>query len=203
MPILKGVGAMLSDERAGVPVPSAGDSAPIWRSREVVWITVCTVGIRLAMLSGTTPMFRADTPRYFDSPVSLMGQSPQPWVLPLVYDVLVSAWSIVMFQTVLSAVAFVVLAVAIASEMRDQRVRVAALAVILLMGLSPRVIIHDNILLSEAPAIALTALLIASLIRFRRSPWVALVVFVLWVFTRDAHVLLGVGGSAASGAAAW
>ena len=169
----------------------------------MAWVAVCLVSIRLALVSQTTPAFRADTPRYLDSPVSFIGRSSQPWVLPLMYDVLGSAWAVVTIQTVLSAVAFVALAVTVAGTMRDQRVRVVTLGVILLMGLSPRVIIHDNILLSEAPAIALTALLIAAMIRFHRSPWVALTVFTLWIFTRDAHVLLGVGVAVIAVYVAW
>jgi hypothetical protein len=96
-------------------------------------------------------------------------------------------------QAVLGGIAFVVLAVALAATLHDWRARLAVMSVVLLLGLAPRVTYWDAMMLSESIAISLTALLIAALVHIDRLPVAAFAaLFAVWVFTRDAHLYLGV-----------
>jgi hypothetical protein len=95
-------------------------------------------------------------------------------------------------QAMVSAIAFVVLAVALASTLRNQSMRVGLMAVILLLGIAPRVTVWDAALLTESLAISLSALLIAALIWLDHlPPWTVIALFCLWVFLRDPHLYLG------------
>ena len=62
----------------------------------------------------------------------------------------------------------------------------------LLLGIVPRITYWDAMMLSESIAISLTLLLIAALVWIDQLPAVAVVlIFMLWLFTRDGHLYLG------------
>lgn len=159
--------------------------------RRAFWILMaCYVAARVLLVAGRhSTREHPDTASYFQG-VSLLGSAPRTWVAPLLFT-LPESWVIVV-QAAISGVAFVTLAVALATLVRDRRVRVALMAIVLLMGLTPRVTYWDTMLLSESLAISMTALLIAAVICIDRVPWPAFaVVFALWIFTRDGHTYLG------------
>ncbi len=132
-----------------------------------------------------------DAPSY-QVPPSFTGAHSRPWVVPALYS-FVDGHAATLVQAALGGLAFVVLALAIGSTIRDQRVRFVVMVIILLMGIAPRTTVWDVTLVSESVALSLTAILIAVLVWIDRLPWgVVATVFTLWVFTRDAHLYLGV-----------
>lgn len=147
---------------------------------------------RLALLGSMGPVgAHADTESY-RAGVSLLGDAPRTWPFPLALDVFGDR-GVTVLQTVVSGVAFFVLACTLGGQMRDRRVGWGLGGLMLLLGLAPRVTTWDQMLLTESLAISLTALLIASLVQLDRLPWWAVAgVFTLWVFIRDGHLFLGV-----------
>jgi hypothetical protein len=162
------------------------------RGRALSAVAVCYVLARVAVAS-TVPVngSHPDAVSYQQGP-NLIGGNPRPWVVPAIYA-LVDGRAATIFQAALSGVAFLMLAVAIASTMQDWRVRAALIAVIGLIGLSPRITTWDAALVSESVALSLTCLLIVTLIWLNRLRWwTVAALFTVWVFTRDAHLYLGV-----------
>lgn len=150
------------------------------------------MAVRLAMLfSAGAPVDHPDTPSY-RSGVSFIGENVRPWPVPLALDVFGDR-GFTVFQTVLSAVAFCVLAWAIAGQMQTRAVRIATVVGVLALGCADHVVAWDPRLTSESLAISLTALLIAAFVRLERAPWWLVVpLFAVWVFVRDGHLYLGV-----------
>lgn len=162
-----------------------------WR-RPLAILTACYVAARV-LLAGSVPVndLHPDTASYHIAP-SFTGAASRPWVVPLLYSI-VDGRAATIVQAVIGGLAFVVLAVAIASTLRDWRVRTGLMAIVLLLGLAPRTTVWDAALLTESLGISLTVLLIAVFVWLDRLPaWVPIVVFTLWVFTRDPHLYLGV-----------
>lgn len=163
--------------------------APSVRTRLLAGAAVGYVVLRVVIAWVRKVHVHADTGSY-DFGISFTGSTPRPWVMPLVYQ---AGWEkFVLIQAAISGVAFCVLALALASTMRDRRVQYGIAAVVLLIGVAPRLLLWDNLLLSESLALSMTALLIACLARLDRVPWWATtIVFVLWVFVRDGHLYMG------------
>ena len=161
-------------------------------------VLVSYVSARLLMAIRAEPFSTPDTAGY-QGAVSFTGGAVRPWLLPTMHLILDEP-SMMLLQVTLSAVAFVVLAVALAATLEGSATRVALMAVVLLLGLNPRVTNWDAAMLSESLAISLTVLLIAALAHFRTmvaTHAVALVgLFVVWGFARDANLIVGgaVGG---------
>ena len=157
--------------------------------------------LRVALAARTQVIVpHLDSPSYH-LPPSFTGAHSRPWVVPALYS-FVDGHAATLVQAALGGLAFVVLALAIGSTLRDQRVRCAVMVVVLMMGIAPRTTVWDVSLVSESVALSLTAILIAVLIWIDRLPWwVVATVFTLWVFTRDAHLYLGV--LVLVGVAAW
>lgn len=151
------------------------------------------VAARLLFMLDEGVSTRNDTLRYQETGIDLTGGADTPWLMPLLFDVVSVGWFGVL-QTVVSATAFVWFAIAVGRTLDDQRVRVAVMAVILLVGLSGRVVSHDTWALTESLAIALTLMLLSVLIDLRHArAWVLFAVLIPWTFVRDAHALIGVG----------
>lgn len=137
--------------------------------------------------------------RYVDSvdyeTLDFTGRSRRPWVTPLLYAITSDDALRVVLQAFVGAACWGVLAVQVAAMVGDRRVgRVAAVAVIAL-SLTTSITNWDTTILSESMALSMTALLLAALLYFARirdELGAAFVVLasVLWVFTRQNHVVL-------------
>ena len=166
-----------------------------------VQLAAAYVVARLVIVLTMAPTWFPDTPGY--EAVSLLGGAQRPWLVPVLFAV-TTDWMFVLLQTVVSAAAFAVLALTVRSTVRNARIGAALAAVVLVVGLSPRVTMWDAVLSSESLAFSLTALIVVVLARFQRTPDAAvLAMFVAWVFVRDAHVYLGVMVAPALAVMAW
>lgn len=159
--------------------------------RRAGWTVIgCYVSARLLIAASMGPTPIPDTSSYAE--IDLLGRAGRPWVLPVLFSI-TTDWIFLVSQTVVSALAFVALACAVGSTVRSQLVRVALLAAILLLGLSPRVTMWDATLGTESLAMSLTSGLIASIVLIDRVGTSALLLLVVgWLFLRDAHALLAV-----------
>lgn len=156
--------------------------------QELAILVGCYLTARLLIVATMGPTSMPDTPGYFD--ISLIGGAGRPWVLPVLFAV-TTDWMLVALQTAISAAAFVAVALAVGSTIRDSRASVAAMAAVLLIGITPRVTMWDALLATESLAISFTLLLIAVAVWLDRVPtWALLALFVGWVFVRDSHALL-------------
>jgi hypothetical protein len=122
------------------------------------------------------------------------------FTIPLFFKIFQSSESRAVAQLVLSTIAWVVFAAAVARCIETNWFRPVVFAVVLAVTLTTEVILWDTLLFSESVTFALLALLLAAWIVVIRSPrprWAAavLVLSLLWAFARDtnAYVLLVVG----------
>jgi hypothetical protein len=141
---------------------------------------------------------------YFDSGdyrhVDLLGGGRRPFVVPLLYWFMPSDGWRVVEQAVISAAAWLVLALVVMAELDDRRVRLGALTTILAVGLTTQITNWDSAILSDSLAISFTVLLIAAWLHFRRHHTVdalvgVLAATVLWTFTRELHVYFTVAAA--------
>ncbi len=155
---------------------------------------VSYIAVRVAFTASRSVTSVDDTVGY--QSVSFLGSAARPWVLPALFAI-TSDRVFVLAQTVVSASAFVLLALSIASTLRDRRVAVVVGVWIALIGLAPRVTTWDAMLITESLSISLTLMLLSVIVRrdLLSHRWVAIgaaATFVLWTFLRDAHGLLAV-----------
>jgi len=151
----------------------------------------------------------SDTPTYEHVAHSALWSSgfwtgERGFTIPLFFKIFQSTESRIIAQLLLSTIAWIVLAAAVARCMRHSTLRPLAFAVVLAFSLTTEIILWDTLLLSESVTFALCALLIAAWLQLVRSPswlWVGTVLLLslLWVFARDtnAYVLLVVGAMVA------
>ena len=125
--------------------PSGGLAAV--RDRSFLIVVACYVVARLLLIAEVEPTSNNDTVSY--QSIDLLGRAGRPWVLPVVFR-LTTDHAFVVLQTVISALSIVALAVAIGSQLHDQRVRVGLMGGLLLLGLSPRVTSWDGALITES-----------------------------------------------------
>lgn len=155
-------------------------------------LVVSYVAARLLLVINAEPFGTPDT-IWYQGDVSLLGNAPRPWLLPLVHAALPER-GVMLLQTLLSAGAFLVLAFALAATVRSVWLRVGLMAIVLLIGVSPRVTNWDMAMLSESIAISMTCLLIACLAHLPtmidRYPAALVAVVTLWAFSRDANMLI-------------
>ncbi len=148
------------------------------------------VAARLAIVMTSGPAISPDTPGYSD--ISLIGSASRPWVVPVLFAVTTDRMFVILAALV-SAGAFLALAWVVASTVGDRRIATLVAVVVLAIGLAPQVTMWDAVLLTESLAVSLTLLLIVAVVRLESLPsWTLLVVFVPWVFVRDAHAYLAV-----------
>lgn len=120
----------------------------------------------------------------------------KPPAIPLLLKLAACNLGVVAFwQTVLATVAWGTLAITLSRQIKNHWVGGAVLIIILTFSLTPEILAWDTVILSESPALSLTALLIASgfwLADRPTGPRVAIVcvLAVLWAFTRDVHAWL-------------
>lgn len=162
--------------------------------KSLALLAVSYVAARLLLVIQADPYTTPDT-EWYQGAVDVFGGAERPWLIPLVHALLPDR-GVMMLQTGVSATSFVVLAVALAATVRSIPIRVGLMAVVLLIGINPRVINWDPAMLSESFAISATMLLIAAFahldVMIARHGASLLGLLVVWGFSRDAHLLIGV-----------
>ena len=151
------------------------------------------VVVRASGAIGVTAFRQPDTSSYFQ--FGLWGGT-RLWTVPLVFRTLDRPGLIVTFHVVLGVLAWVSLAVVILHRLCSARVRVLAALGILVLASTLPVVQWDVVLLSESIAISLSVLLTAVLIRMigqigKLEIVLFAAVYGTWVFTRQAHVFIG------------
>lgn len=166
----------------------------------LVALAVCYVMVRMLLVARVLVWHHPDTKSYVKPP-SFTGNAVRPWLVPLVQWAL-SDRGVVFLQAAVSGLAFVACAAALASRIRDSRVRWALIVVVMAVGLAPRLTVWDVTMTSESLGVSTTLLLIACLARLDKVPvWLFGLAFMAWVFCRDGHMYLGV--LVVVGLAAW
>ncbi len=121
--------------------------------------------------------------------VSFVGHAPRPWGVPLFYVLFPDDPSRAVGQCAVGTLAWALLAWAVGAFMRQRIARPAAIAAILLLGLTRTVSSWDFTILSESLSISLGVATLALLLWWLRTrAWWALdatiAVAVWWMFTR-------------------
>ncbi|HVE63676.1 MAG TPA: hypothetical protein VNB94_07740 [Mycobacteriales bacterium] len=128
--------------------------------------------------------------------LSFVGNAPRLWTVPLLYTVVEGDRLRLLAQALLAAAAWLLLA----REMRRWVSGIGAArtvsGLVLVLGLTQQVIQWNTALLSESLAITTcVGLLTATMLVVRRRSWTAVAIwmllFILWVFTRQAHAMAG------------
>jgi|GEM_PF-2074288 len=120
----------------------------------------------------------------------------KPPVIPLQLKLTACNLGVVAFgQTVISTVAWITLAITLARQANSKWVGGMMLIVVLIFSLNAEILAWDTVILSESPALSLTALFVASwfwLVKRQTWPRVALVCIlaIFWALTRDVHAWL-------------
>ena len=169
----------------------------------VVYVLVLLLfaGARVALWAQSTPKVFSDTASYAGTSVGARVECDfsfwtgiRPFVTPLVHSVLLhNHTAIAVFQSLLGALAWALLALALGRLIRMRALRWAALLLLLGLGLTRPITVWDQAMLSESLAYSVQALLLASLFwlvdRWTLLRAVALLLLVfLWVFLRDSHL---------------
>jgi hypothetical protein len=124
------------------------------------------------------------------------GGARRPWVTPLLYGLTDHLPLRILLQAAIGAACWTYLAV-VASRLPAHRwVRVGTLASILGLSLTTTVTNWDTAMLSESLALSWSAFLVGALLRVAQlrsygAVVVALVAWLLWIFTRQNHLVLG------------
>ncbi|GIH09625.1 hypothetical protein Rhe02_76920 [Rhizocola hellebori] len=127
--------------------------------------------------------------------VSFTGQAPRPWGVPLFFAMFSDDGSRAVGQWALGTLAWALLALSVAMFLRHRSARIAAMAAIVLLGLTRSVASWDFAILSESLSISLGVATLALFLWWLRTralwPLVTMVVVaVWWMFTRlDMFVL--------------
>lgn len=174
-----------------------GSSSPPRAARQGdPWLVagcLCSVALRLLAVVGIHSYRYVDSIDY--DTLDFTGRARRPWVTPLLYSLTDDDALRIVLQAAVGAACWAVLALQVAALVREQRVaRVAGLAV-LALSLTTSITNWDTAMLSESMALSMTALFLAALLhlaRTRTRRGVAFVVpaAVLWVFTRQNHLVL-------------
>ena len=124
------------------------------------------------------------------------GGARRPWVTPLLYWTTDDRGLRIVLQAAISIACWTTLALRASSLPQDRRARWAVLVAVLGLSLTTTVTSWDTAMLSESLALSFTALLLAVLLRFAQEPTyrsaaLVLATWVLWLFTRQNHLVLG------------
>ena len=168
-----------------------------------VLLSALYIGLRLAAFVGVAVVRYPDSQSYLDvarkpffSGAFFAGA--RPWTVPLLYKVLPNSDAYrTAGQLVISVLCWLVLAVATARCVRDERLRFVAFALVLVFSLSTSITRWDSLMLTESISVSLTAAVVATwlvLVRLprptARSIASVLVVTLLWTFARDTNAVL-------------
>jgi hypothetical protein len=124
------------------------------------------------------------------------GGARRPWVTPLLYWVTDDQSLRIVLQAAIGIVCWTVLGLRASSFAQARVARWTILLAVLGLSLTTTVTSWDTAMLSESLALSLTALLLAALLRFaqdpsHRSAAFVLAAWLLWIFTRQNHLVLG------------
>ena len=201
---------MTSSAAASTRLRSAGGAAATAGRTFLRWLTsgraafyLAATGVYLLFRTGSfvyTAVRVTDTPTYEDvSRASLLSADfwagGRPFTVPLLWKLVADDQARIVAQLLLSIVAWLVLAAAVATCLRHRVAVKAAFALVLLFGTTTEIILWDPLLLSESVSLSLTVLMVAAWLVFLRRPSWAMVAVVLgatllWTFTRDSHAYL-------------
>lgn len=161
--------------------------------RAVLAAVATGAALRLLATVGVQPTIYVDSGEYRG--VALLGGERRPWTVPLLYALVGDGTARVVAHALLGAVAWGALALTLAEVLRHPKVRVAAAAVVMVLGLVGPVANYDATITSETVAISLLVLLVAAWIRLAVHPTVAraagvVAVSVFFTFTRNDHPML-------------
>jgi hypothetical protein len=123
------------------------------------------------------------------------GGARRPWVTPALYGLTDHLPYRIVLQAVVGALCWSYLAVAASTLVADRRVRWGVLLAILGLSLTTTVTSWDTAMLSESLALSFSALLLAALLRVAQvrsfgAVAIAAGAWVLWIFTRQNHLVL-------------
>ncbi len=164
-------------------------------------LLLVSIGLRIWSVAHTLPDVRmqSDSHVFLDvasqpvlSTAFLAGQ--RPFVVPLMYKLVGGrSAAIYVLQSVISALAWSVLAVQVARSLRRPWVKATGLGLILAIGLTMPVLGWDTIVMSESISLSLMVLLVAGTIWLAQGwHWAkmaaVLAVALLWAFCRETNV---------------
>jgi hypothetical protein len=152
-----------------------------------------TFFLRIGAVVGLHPYRYVDSIDY--DKLDFSGRGRRPWATPLLYWLAGDDANRVVLQATIGALCWTVLALEIAASLEHRWVRRTALVLVLALGTSTSITNWDTAMLSESLALSSTALLAAGLLHAVRRPSTrsavaAALAALLWVFTRQNHVVL-------------
>jgi hypothetical protein len=168
------------------------------RDSEARWMVPAVVAsaaaLRLLAVIGQQAFVYVDSIDY--ETLDFSGGSRRPWVTPLLYSITDSSSLRIVLQALIGAACWSYLAVAASTLAVDRRVRWAILAVILSLSLTTTVTNWDTAMLSESLALSLSALVLGAFLRFSQlrtlgAAGTVLAAWLVWIFTRQNHLVLG------------
>ncbi len=177
----------------------------------IAFLLYALLRIYAASFSAATPNVLDDTGVY-----TMMGSAPlfsktmlaglRPPVVPLLYKIFSNNYyAIIMFQTIISMLAWMLLAIVVSRYMQRRCIRIVALLLINGMGMTQPIGVWDGALMSESINISLIVAFIAAVLLYFKRPKRLRFVFVLLVTTfcalcRESNiwVLLALAATAAA-----
>ena len=187
------------DGPAGDPPASAAPAGSVggaWH-RDEPWMAVVLVlaaVLHLLAVLGQQAFVYTDSVDY--ETLDLTGAARRPWVTPLLYWLADAPGVRILLQALISIACWQTLAL-VASSLAHRRAARWAIALATLgLSLTTTVTSWDTAMLSESLAISFSVLLLAALVRvWQARTWaavgLALGAWVLWVFTRQNHLVMG------------
>jgi hypothetical protein len=181
---------------------ASDDDASIAAEPLLLTVVLAAGALRLLAVLGQHAFVYADSIDY--ETLDFTGHARRPWVTPLLYHLVSDPALRIALQASIGAVCWSFLAVQAAQLTRDRRVRWGLLVTVLALSLTTTVTNWDTAMLSESLALSFTALVLGALAACARRPglpWAAgvLVAWVLWIWTRQAHLVASVLATVALG----
>ncbi len=173
---------------------AVGDERPAPDDRWLVPALLAGAAIlRILAVIGQQAFVYVDSIDY--ETLDFSGGARRPWVTPLLYSLTDRLPLRILLQAVSGAACWSYLAVAASTLATQRRVRLGILAAILGLSLTTTVTNWDTAMLSESLALSCSALLIGTLLRVAQhrtlgAVLLALGAWVLWIFTRQNHLVL-------------
>jgi hypothetical protein len=156
-------------------------------------VTVAAI-LRILAVIGQQAFVYVDSIDY--ETLDFSGGARRPWVTPLLYGLTERLPLRILLQAVIGATCWTYLAL-VASTLATQRwARLGILVAILSLSLTTTITNWDTAMLSESLALSTSALLMGALLRVAQLRTVgtvllALGAWLLWIFTRQNHLVLG------------
>ena len=170
------------------------DAVPTRGDRAVSAAIVAATILRLVAVVGQRAIVYSDSVDY--EHIDWWG-GRRPWVTPVLYELVESHGARVLLQGAIGAACWAYLAVQAIELVEDRVARWVVLLGVLGLSLTTTVTSWDTTMLSESLALSLAALLTGALLRLWREPTVRRALWLvgawaLWLFTRQAHLVLSV-----------